>query len=148
MLEVASDAFGHNETIPRKFTGEGEDRSPPLRWSGAPEETETFALIADDPDAPQEEPWVHWIVYNIPGDTSSLPEGSANGGQEGLNSFGTNGYGGPMPPPEDGPHHYHFKVYALDTELELGKEVTKEKLAAAMRGHVVAEGELVALYER
>ena len=148
MITVTSSAFNPGAKIPRKYTGEGEDVSPPLAWSGAPADTKEFALICDDPDAPRPEPWVHWVLYGIPADRNSLPEGNAGGADEGKTSFGKIGYGGPMPPPGHGVHHYYFKVYALDQPLELGPGATKERLLEAMAGHVLAEGELVGTYER
>jgi len=147
-LVVTSFAFGDGERIPRKYTGEGENVSPPLSWSGAPEGTEEFALICDDPDAPMAEPFVHWVVYNIPAERGHFEEGKARGATEGKNGFGKIGYGGPMPPRGHGVHHYHFRVYALDTKLGLKPGVTKKELLGAMRGHVLAEGELVGTYER
>ena len=148
MLHLTSEAFDQHQRIPEPYTGEGKDVSPQLAWTGAPEGTESFALIVDDPDAPRAEPWVHWLAFNIPGDAAGLAEDDAAGGTEGVNSFGNVGYGGPMPPPGHGPHHYHFKVYALDTRLDLEGEVTKRALLQAMEGHILAEGVLVGVYER
>jgi hypothetical protein len=148
MLTVTSEAFEANEPIPRKYTREGEDISPPLAWEGAPNGVESYALIVDDPNAPRPEPWVHWVVYNIPAKTTSLPEGSAGGAVEGVNDFDKTGYGGPMPPQGHGTHHYHFKVYALDTTLDLKPGATKGQVLEAMEGHLLEEGELVGTYER
>ncbi len=147
-MTVTSSAFEAGERIPTKHTGEGEDVSPPLAWSGAPDSTAEFALICDDPDAPRPEPWVHWVLDGIPAATDSLAEGSTGVGVEGKTSWGTTGYGGPMPPPGHGTHHYHFRVYALDQALELEPGVTKNELLRAMEGHVLAEGELVGTYDR
>ena len=147
-IEVSSPAFEPGGPIPRKYAGEGQDVSPTLSWSGLPEETKEIALICDDPDAPRPKPWVHWVVYKIPADRAGLPEGSVQGAIEGENDFGVTGYGGPMPPKGHGVHHYHFKVYALDTELEAAAGLTKDQLLEAMEGHVLAEGELVGTYER
>ena len=147
-LEVKSSAFAAGGTIPRKYTGEGTDVSPPLSWSNVPEGTKEFALICDDPDAPRPTPWVHWVLYKIPASVRELPEGSSGGAREGRNDFGNRGYGGPMPPPGHGVHHYHFKLYALDTELDLPPGATKDQVLAAMRGHVLAQGELVGTYQR
>jgi len=147
-LEVKSSAFADGGAVPRKYTGEGEDVSPPLSWSNVPEGTKEFALICDDPDAPRPVPWVHWVLYKIPASVRELAEGSSGGAREGRNDFGNTGYGGPMPPPGHGVHHYHFKVYALDTELDLPAGATKDQLLGAMKGHVAAEGELVGTYER
>ncbi len=151
-LEVRSPAFAGGQPIPKKHTGEGEDRSPALEWSGAsggsiPEGTKEFALICDDPDAPRPEPWVHWVAWGISGDSTGLEEG-VSGLKEGNTSGGTAGYRGPMPPPGHGVHRYFFKVYALDAALDLAGGATKDELLAAMKGHVIAEGELVGTYER
>ncbi len=147
-IEVSSPAFEPGGAIPRKHTGEGEDVSPALTWTGVPDETKEIALICDDPDAPTPAPWVHWVVYKIPADRTGLPEGDTQGALEGKNDFGGTGYGGPMPPRGHGVHRYHFKVYALDTELEVAAGLTKERLLEAMEGHVLAEGELIGTYER
>ena len=148
-IEVSSPAFEAGAAIPKKYTGEGQDVSPTLIWTGLPEGTKEIALICDDPDAPTPNPWVHWVVYKIPADVTGFREGSTQGGAlEGKNDFGTPGYGGPMPPRGHGVHHYHFKVYALDTELEAEAGLTKDQLLEAMEGHILAEGELVGTYER
>ena len=148
-IEVSSPAFEPGGAIPQKYTGEGRDLSPPLIWEGLPDETKEIALICDDPDAPTPDPWVHWVVYKIPADVMGFREGSTQGEVlEGKNDFGTLGYGGPMPPRGHGVHHYYFKVYALDAELEVAAGLTKEQLLEAIKGHVLDEGELVGTYER
>jgi len=147
-IEVSSPAFEPGGSIPRKHTGEGQDVSPALRWSGLPEGTKEIALICDDPDAPRTEPWVHWVVYKIPADRTGLPEGGAQEALEGNNDFGAQGYGGPMPPRSHGVHHYHFKIYALDAELEAVTGLTKDRLLEAIEGHTLDEGELIGTYER
>ncbi len=147
-IEVSSPAFEPGGPIPRKHTGEGQDVSPALNWSGLPEGTREIALICDDPDAPRPEPWVHWVVYKIPADRTGLSEGGAQGTLEGRNDFGWTGYGGPMPPKGHGVHHYHFKVYALDIDLEAAAGLTKDQLLEAMEGHVLEAGELIGTYER
>lgn len=147
-LTVTSSAFEPGAQIPKTYTGEGDDISPPLSWTGAPEGTKEFALICDDPDAPRREPWVHWVIYKIPGDRNYLPEGSAAGAVEGKNSSGHTGYGGPMPPPGHGVHHYQFKIYALGQPLDLQPGASKAQLLKAMEGHVLAKGGLVGTYER
>ena len=155
-IKITSPAFANNQPIPRKYTGEGEDVSVPLRWSGAPRETREFALICDDPDAPQLEPWVHWLMYKMPGGTTELPEAvppertlqAPPGAMQGINSFKKIGYGGPMPPKGHGVHHYHFKLYALNTSLTVQPGIDKKALLAAMKGAVIAEGEIVGTYER
>ncbi|MBI1904584.1 MAG: YbhB/YbcL family Raf kinase inhibitor-like protein [Planctomycetia bacterium] len=158
-IEVTSTAFAAGQPVPRKHTGDGVDHSPPLSWSAGPAGTKSWALICDDPDAPTPEPWVHWLIYNLPAGTTSLPEnvaatptlGAPAGAAQGKNSWGsgrTNGYRGPAPPPGHGVHHYHFKVYALDAELNLKPGLDKKALLAAMKGHVLDEGELVGTYQR
>ena len=162
-LEVTSPAFAGGQPIPKEHTGEGEDRSPALEWSGAsggsiPEGTKEFAVICDDPDAPSPtrpapEPWVHWVLYKIPAGATGLAEGGTGGGVRGVNSWPAGApqharYAGPMPPPGSGAHRYFFKVYALDAALDLASGATKDELLAAMKGHVIAEGELVGTYER
>lgn len=147
-IQLSSDAFEAGGPIPKKHTGEGADVSPPLDWTGLPEGTRELALICDDPDAPRPRPWVHWVVYGIPADLTGLPEGGAQGVIEGENDFGRTGYGGPMPPRGHGVHHYRFRIYALDTELDAAAGLTREQLLAAMEGHVISEGELVGTYER
>jgi Raf kinase inhibitor-like YbhB/YbcL family protein len=155
-IELSSTAFAEGQPIPREYTGEGTDVSPPLAWSKPPEGTQELALICDDPDAPRGT-WVHWVVYNIPVTARALPEGFGSserpaselaGVVEGKNSFGKTGYGGPMPPPRGGTHRYFFKLYALDSQLALGPGLDKESLLKAMEGHILGEGELMGTYER
>ncbi len=148
VIEVSSPAFEPGGTIPAKHTGEGQDVSPPSEWGELPEGTKEVALICDDPDAPTHRPFVHWVVYKIPADRAGLPEGGAEEVLEGRNDFGATGYGGCMPPRGHGVHHYHFKVYALDAEIDAGPALSKNELLAAIRGHVLDEGELVGTYER
>ena len=151
VLKVTSSAFEEGELIPKQYTCDDADVSPPLAWSGAPEETQTFALICDDPDAPAGT-WVHWVLYNWPADTTQLPEAVPtqpeleNGARQGRNDFGNIGYGGPCPP--SGTHRYYFKVYAVDTVLDLVPGATKAELLKAMAGHIVAEGQLMGKYAR
>lgn len=156
-IRLQSTAFGTNDLIPRKHTGDGEDASPPLAWSGAPAGTKEFALIVDDPDAPTPEPWVHWVLYKIPAGSVSLPEKVApalrpnipRGAVQGQNSWPKGiGYRGPAPPKGHGTHHYHFRLYALDAELSVEPGLDKRSLLVAMKGHVLAEGELVGTYQR
>ena len=152
-ITVTSEAFAGGEAIPKKYTGEGEDVSPPLSWTGAPKGAKQFALVCDDPDAPTADPWVHWVFYGIPSGVDSLAEGvdgSARpaGAVDGVNSFGSVGYRGPMPPRGHGAHHYHFKLYALDTELALKPRLGKNTLIKTIKPHILAEGELVGTYER
>jgi Raf kinase inhibitor-like YbhB/YbcL family protein len=147
MLMVTSTAFGNNKRIPKKYTGEGENVSPPLSWK-VDENAVEYALICDDPDAPRDEPWVHWVAYNIPATVNSIAEGHHRGATQGNNTADRKGYTGPMPPPGHGVHHYRFKVYALDTLLGLKEGADKHELLRAMEGHIVDEGELVGTYER
>ncbi len=153
-IALRSGAFEDGKPIPKVHTGEGADLSPALSWPAPPAGTKQWALIVDDPDAPRPLPWVHWVVYGIPAEATSLPEGAgakgktATGVLEGKNSSGRTGWAGPMPPPGHGVHHYHFKLYALDVELSLEPGLTKRQLLDAIAGHVLAEGELVGTYER
>ena len=159
-LELTSTAFENNQVIPKKYTGEGDDISPPLAWEGEPSGTKEFALICDDPDAPSAEPWVHWVIYDIAADVHALPEGlksnepqlakpvSARQGKNSFTSGATIGYRGPMPPPGHGVHHYHFKLYALGDQLRVPPGATKSQLIEAMKGHILAETKLVGTYER
>jgi Raf kinase inhibitor-like YbhB/YbcL family protein len=155
-VTIKSSAFGPGHAIPKQYTGDGKDLSPPLEWSGIPPGTKELALICDDPDAPTAEPWVHWVLYKIPPSTSVLPEGQPTsatlkepaGALQGKNSWARIGYGGPAPPKGHGTHHYHFKLYALDSGLDLPPAVDKKSLLNAMQGHVLAEGELVGTYQR
>ncbi len=155
-ITVQSKAFGPNQPIPKRYTGEGEDVSPPLSWSGVPEGTKELALIVDDPDAPVAEPWVHWVIYKIPDGVRELPEGipatekvsNPAGAVQGKNTWPAIGYKGPMPPKGHGVHHYHFKLYALDATLDLKPGLDKKALLKAMSGHILAEGELVGTYQR
>ena len=124
-LKLSSVAFGHEQSIPKQFTGDGEDLSPPLAWTDPPPATQQFVLICDDPDAPTPEPWAHWTLYNIPADVRSLAAGLPTtrtlrhpaGAAQGSNSWGPKyfGYCGPAPPHGHGVHHYHFRIFALDT---------------------------------
>jgi Raf kinase inhibitor-like YbhB/YbcL family protein len=158
-IELASSAFQEGTKIPKQYSGEGQDLSPPLAWSGLPGGTRELALICDDPDAPSPEPWVHWVIYKIPPATAALPEGLPKtptlqepaGALQGKNSWPsgqTIGYRGPLPPPKSGPHRYFFKLYALDAALNLAPGATKAALVKAMDGHVLGEGRLMGTYER
>ena len=131
-MKLTSSVFKHKEKIPTKYTCDGDDVSPPLKIEEAPEGTKSFALIVDDPDAPVGT-WVHWVVWNIPADTKDIAENTAPG-TEGLNDFGKTPYGGPCPP--SGTHRYFFKLYALDTELDL-TDAKKKDLEKAMDGHIL-----------
>ena len=148
MLTVKSTAFENGKPIPSKYTGEGVNVSPPLSWSAVPKEAVELALICDDPDAPRAQPWVHWVLYKLPADVTSLAEGNAGGAVEGKNDSGTSGYSGPMPPKGHGVHHYHFKLYALDARINLPAGATKDQLLKAIGDHYIAKGELIGTYER
>jgi Raf kinase inhibitor-like YbhB/YbcL family protein len=154
-LEVTSTAFKQGGIIPALYTCEGKDTSPPLAWSGAPPAAKSFALIVDDPDAPDpakpQRVYVHWVVYGIPPTTTSLPENASKSGmpagaQQGKNDFGKQQYGGPCPP--IGRHRYFFKLYVLDTSPTFVAPPTKANLLKAMEGHVIAQGELMGTYQK
>ncbi len=150
-ITITSTAFAEGDMIPRKYTCDGTNTSPPLAWSGVPENTKSLALINDDPDAPMGI-WVHWILFNIPPSVKNLIQDIPptktleNGAKHGINDFGRFGYGGPCPP--GGTHRYYFKLYALDTELSQEPGLTKDELLEAMQGHVLAEGKLMGKYQR
>lgn len=142
-LIITSPAFEHEEMIPVQYTCDGKNVNPPLMIKGIPENTRSLALIVEDPDAPSGV-WNHWVVWNIPVQ-HEIAEDSIPG-KEGLNTFGKHHYGGPCPP--SGTHRYFFKVYALDSMLELEKEADKKALMDAMEDHILAEGEIIGMYER
>ena len=151
-MKLTSPSFEKQQSIPVQHTGAGADASPALEWEGAPSSTKSFALIVDDPDAPGQT-WVHWVIYNIPASAIELPEGVAKsdtvaGMRQGVNDFGKVGYGGPMPPRGHGKHRYFFKLYALKSELGLKPRATKKQLEDAMKGQILAQTELVGVYER
>ncbi len=151
-VQLTSSAFAEGESIPVRFTCQGEDISPPLLWTHVPDGTKSLALICDDPDAPVGT-WVHWVMYDIPpgftGLTEAIPttEVTPYGAKQGVNDFKRIGYGGPCPPPGK-PHRYFFKIYALDIEPGFPAEARKADLLRAMEGHVLAEGQLMGVYER
>ncbi len=151
-LKITSTAFEPGAAIPKKFTCEGPDVSPALSWSDPPAGAQSFALIADDPDAPVGT-WVHWVLYDLPADARSLAENIPkegqlpNGARQGRNDFRKIGYGGPCPPPGK-PHRYFFKLYALDAKLNLKAGATKTEAERAMQGHILAQGELIGRFAR
>lgn len=154
-LEFNSLDFRNNGKIPKEFTQEGQNTKPRLVWSGAPVRTKSFVLIMDDPDASKPEtPWVHWVAYDIAADKNSLDHITdrdlkmSDGTMQGINSDGNIGYDGPMPPPGHGVHHYHVKLYALNTKLKLKPGANKKQVEKAMQGHVLAHAQIVGLYER
>lgn len=155
-LVIRCQAFESGAAIPRRYTGDGEDLSPPLSWSGLPPETRELAMIVDDPDAPTPEPWVHWVIYKIPASVGQISEGVharpnptfPTGSLQGKNSWGSVGYRGPAPPRGHGVHRYFFKLYALDAALDLTPGLDKPGLLKAMSGHILAHGELLGTYQR
>jgi Raf kinase inhibitor-like YbhB/YbcL family protein len=150
-IKIRSTLFQDGEMIPRPYTCDGPGVSPSLSWEAVPAQAKTLALIADDPDAPQRT-WVHWVLYNLPAETKGLVENVpkqnrlAGGALQGSNDFQKIGYDGPCPP--SGTHRYYFKLYALDAVLPLEPGATKEQLLEAMKGHVLAEGQLMGKYHR
>ena len=151
VIKVTSSAFEEGGMIPRKYTCDGADVSPPLAWTGIPEGAKTIALINDDPDAPMGT-WVHWVLFNLPARIQEIHEAIpaekelTNGARQGRNDFRKIGYGGPCPP--GGTHRYYFKLYALDTVLNLPAGATKAELLKAMEGHILEEGQLMGRYKR
>jgi len=150
-MEIKSSVFDEGGMIPKRYTCDDADISPHLSWTGAPEGTKSFALISDDPDAPVGT-WVHWVIFNIPANVGELPEmvppseTLPDGTKQGINDFRKIGYGGPCPP--GGTHRYYFKLYALDTELDLEPGATKADVTGAMQGHILAECRLMGRYSR
>lgn len=158
-LHVTSPAFVQGHPIPKKHTGEGADLSPPLAWTGVPEDTKELVLICDDPDAPTDEPWVHWVIYKIPAGTKGLPEGiprkpklkEPHGAEQGKNSWPPAeaiGYRGPMPPAGHGVHHYYFKLYALGAPIDAEPGLNKKAIIEKISDLILAEGVLMGTYER
>ena len=157
-ITVTSDTLKAHETIPKDHTADGRNVSPALMWSGAPAATKQFALVCDDPDVPMPGGFVHWVVYKIPGTAKGLPAelpmdatltapADLAGTIQGMSGFRRAGYRGPAPPPGK-PHHYTFTVYALDAELPLAEGLNRTQLMEAVKGHIIGQGALVALYER
>jgi len=145
-MKITSSAFQNGELIPVKFTADGADVNPPLRLEGVPEGAKSLVLIMDDPDAPVGV-WDHWIVFNIPASVTEISENSTpEGAVVGRNSWGRQEYGGPAPP--SGVHRYFFKLYALDTTLNLPAGATKSQVESAMKGHILAEAQLMGKYSR
>jgi Raf kinase inhibitor-like YbhB/YbcL family protein len=149
-MEIKSSAFENNGIIPSKYSCDNVNISPPLEFSNIPENTKSIALICDDPDAPSKV-WVHWVIYDLPPNTKNLDEGIpknkilSNGARQGINDFGKIGYDGPCPP--SGIHRYFFKVYALDTKINL-ENLNKEQILKAMNNHIIAQGQLIGKYSR
>jgi Raf kinase inhibitor-like YbhB/YbcL family protein len=158
-IQITSTVFKEGESIPKKYTGEGADVSPPLEWSNIPEKTKELVLICDDPDAPTEEPWVHWVIYKISPEVKGLKEGiprkprltgELQGALQGKNSWQHDniGYHGPMPPPGHGTHHYYFKLYALEAKLAVEPGMEKKAILQDIEDHVIAQGQLMGTYKR
>ncbi|MGZ3652331.1 MAG: YbhB/YbcL family Raf kinase inhibitor-like protein [Bdellovibrionota bacterium] len=159
-MQLTSSAFQSNQKIPQRFSGEGDDVSPPLEWSDIPKGCKSFALICEDPDAAgragKKPPFAHWLIYNISGEVTSLPEGLPAktlldfpvSASQGTNSFGKVGYNGPMPPAGHGSHHYRFVLHALDMELDLDSGLTREEVLKRIEGHVLAKAGFTGTYER
>ncbi len=151
-ISITTEAFKAGGTIPSEYTCDGRNISPSLSWTGIPAGAKSIVLIMDDPDAPRGT-FVHWVLYNIPADVQKLSPGVsgnqtlADGSRQGMTDFGRTGYGGPCPPPGK-PHRYFFKIYALDTTLDLSSKATKADVERAMKGHVLAQGELMGKYGR
>jgi len=151
-MQLTSTAFADGGAIPAKYTCDAKNVSPPLKWSGVPAGAKSLALIVDDPDAPVGT-WVHWVLYDLPATSSELAEDMpksqyvTGGAKQGLNDFRHLGYGGPCPPPGKG-HRYFFKLYALDTLLDLKPGLTKKDVEAAMAKHILAQGQLMGTYQR
>jgi len=152
LMQLTSTAFSQGETIQAKYTCDGENLSPPLKWSGAPSGVKSFAVIADDPDAPVGT-WVHWVAFDLQPTTTELSEGLPKsqflpgGAKQGLNDFKHLGYGGPCPPPGKA-HRYFFKLYALDSMLDLKPGATKKEVERVIEKRTLAQGELMGLYKR
>ena len=151
-LTITSPAFKHGEVIPTRHTRDGDNLSPPLEWRDAPPETKSFVLIVEDPDAPSGT-FRHWAIYNIPAGEAGLPEGASAQGQrgagEGVNGFGNARYDGPQPPKRHGPHHYHFRLAALDVpRLDVAASAKVEDIWAKAQPHIIAEAKVVGVYAR
>ena len=151
-LDVTSSAFNDGQAIPKQYTADGKNISPPIKWNAPPEGTKSVAVICDDPDAPVGN-WNHWTLWNLPATARGLPEGMSkeprfsDGSQQGLNDFRKTGYNGPCPP-QGKPHRYYFKLFALDVKLELKSGAGKRELDAAMQGHILAQAEWMGRYRR
>lgn len=148
-IHVESPAFGDGAPIPRKYAAEGAGTSPPLHWDGVPANARELVLLVEDPDAPMPSPYVHWTMRRIAPELHDVAEGTpAQGASEGKNSAMSQGWTGPNPPPKHGVHHYHFELFALDAPLDVDEHPSRDALVKAMRGHVLAAGDLVGTYER
>jgi Raf kinase inhibitor-like YbhB/YbcL family protein len=154
-MTVTSSAFAEGQPIPEIYSDYGDDHSPPLEWSGDPEGTRAFAVIVEDPDAKAAEPFVHWVIYNLPPAMHALPESiptlrelkALGGAEQGRTSRASIGYFGPRPPDGDPPHHYHFQVFALDAPIHVPPAADRDAILAAMQDHVLAKGDLVGTFK-
>lgn len=154
-MKISSSAFQEGDRVPVEHARDGADRSPPLRLEDIPDGTRSIALIVDDPDAPTKT-WVHWLIWGLPADQGTIPEGvpgeptldSLGGARQGTNDFGDLGYGGPSPPRGHGPHHYRFTAYALDGAVDVAPGARRGALEAAMGEHILATARITAIYER
>lgn len=155
-IELESPDFAADEAIPKRHTGDGEDVSPELKWSGVPDNAKELVVIMEDPDAPGPVPWTHWMIYKISAAAVGLPGNvgkverprTPTGVLQGANSWAEIGYRGPAPPPGRGAHHYHFKLYALNEEMDLKPGLTRNKLLGIIETNIIACGELIGTYER
>jgi Raf kinase inhibitor-like YbhB/YbcL family protein len=147
-LKISSPAFGGHKRIPDRHTGEGEDVSPELRWTGLPDGTRQIAVVVHDPDAPLVDGFTHWVLYGVPADAGGVPEGGGDAHVQGVNEIGDQRYMGPAPPPGHGPHHYYFWVYALDEALDLPPGLTRRQLHERIADHVIEQARLVGTYSR
>ncbi|MDA2922125.1 YbhB/YbcL family Raf kinase inhibitor-like protein [Patescibacteria group bacterium AH-259-L07] len=149
-MNISSSAFEHNSLMPAKYTCDGDDINPDLIFSDIPEEAKSLALIMDDPDVPKsiraDGMWDHWVVFNIPSSTNQILEGQEPAGVHGIGTSGDKEYHGPCPP--DREHRYFFKLYALDTQIDLNEGATKIEVEEAMQGHIIDQAELIGLYQR
>lgn len=155
-LTVTSPAFKHGEPIPATYSAYGEDVSPPLVIANVPVKTQSLVVLVEDPDAKEPKPYIHWVIYNLPASQTSLRTGvptqirltQLGRAEQGPNSRGSTGYFGPKPPVGDPPHHYHFMVFALDTKLNVGPNADRHKVLVAMKGRVLAKGELIGTFQK
>lgn len=145
-LEISSPAFATGGRMDQKYAKDGGDTSPPLRWSGVPDDAVSLAVICHDPDAPLADGFTHWVLTGIPSDVTELPEGGGDDYEQGSNDFGDQGYGGPMPPEGHGPHHYYFWIYALDTEVE--GPVSRREFLDRYGDNIIEQNRVVGVYER
>lgn len=152
-FHMESPVFRSGGNIPEDFTGHGKDISPPLKWGNVPPGTQELALICEDPDAPRNPPWVHWVIYNMPANRVELPAGISNEPldeldfEQGENSAGEIGYSGPLPPPETGIHHYYFRLYALNEKLKLPPGLSKYEVMNAIEDHIIGEATVVGTHQ-